>query len=103
MNAPLQASTLVGLTRENSVLDPLAVLNLDNRLYILGHTWLALADISSFGIPAPPSQADEWILQTLIHVDTRQSGIGQGVPVVALALEGPVHVNAPAIRTHPCL
>ena len=30
----LQASTLVGLTRENAVLDPLAVLHLDNGLYI---------------------------------------------------------------------
>ena len=31
----LQASTLVGLTRENPVLDPLAVVHLDNQLYIL--------------------------------------------------------------------
>ena len=29
----VQASTLVGLTQENPALDPLAVLNLDNRLY----------------------------------------------------------------------
>ena len=67
------------------------------------HTWLALADVSSFSIPAPSSQADEWILQTLVHIDTRQSGIGQGVPVVALALEGPVHVDAPTVGTHSCL
>ena len=41
------ASTLVGLTRENLELDPIAVLHLDNQLYIAGNrywsnhlTWL---------------------------------------------------------------
>ena len=32
----LQALTLVGLTREDPVLDSLAVLHLDNQLYLIG-------------------------------------------------------------------
>ena len=34
----LQALTLVGPTRENPVPDPLAVLHLDNQLYIFEHS-----------------------------------------------------------------
>ena len=35
----LRALTLVGPTRENQVQDPLAVLNLDNLLYIFQLVW----------------------------------------------------------------
>ena len=66
-------------------------------------TWLAFTDVSSFGISAPSSQADKWILQTLIHIQARQSGVGQAVAVVALALEGSIHVDASTIGTHASL
>ncbi len=67
------------------------------------NTWLTLADVSALGVPAPSVEADQRVLQTLVDVDAGEAGIGQGESVVALALEGPVHVNATAVSAHASL
>jgi hypothetical protein len=66
-------------------------------------TRFTLANVGPLRVPTPSLETDPWILQTLIHIDAGEAGVGEGETVVALALERAVHVDATTVRTHASL
>ncbi len=66
-------------------------------------TRFTLANVGPLRVPAPSLETDPWILQTLIHIDAGEAGVGEREAVVALALERAVHVDATTVRAHASL
>ena len=75
----------------------------NTKVQSLEITRFTLADVSTLRVPTPAPQADKRVLQALVDVRAGQAGSRKRVPVVALALEGAVHVDAASVGTYSSL